>query len=86
MEYGEITQLYMNSDTRDSKGRQVGFIIVFRDNGEDFRAYVQNARRVNNEWEEFGVRQPSKSFQDQPTATLWAFETARQRVAKLQAA
>jgi hypothetical protein len=84
MKYGELTETYMNSNVRDNKGREIGFIVGFRDNGTDFRAYVQNARRINGEWKDFGVRQRSLSFIDQPTATLWAYSTARERIAKLQ--
>ena len=83
MEYGEITETYMNSGVRDNKGREIGFIVGFRDNGTDFRAYVQNARRINGEWKDFGVLQRSLSFTNQPTATLWAYSTARERIAKL---
>jgi len=83
MEYGEITQTYMNSGVRDSKGREIGYIVGFRDNGTDFRAYVQNARREFGVWKDFGTSQRSKSFADQASATLWAYATARQRIAKL---
>ena len=83
MEYGEVTQTYMNSGVRDSKGREIGYIVAFRDNGTDFRAYVQNARREFGVWKDFGAQQRSKSFADQASATLWAYATARQRIAKL---
>ena len=83
MEYGEITQTYMNSGVRDSQGREIGYIVAFRDNGTDFRAYVQNARREFGVWKDFGAQQRSKSFKDQASATLWAYATARQRIAKL---
>jgi len=84
MEYGVITQTYMNSGKHDNKGREIGFIVAFRDNGTDFRAYVQNARREFGVWKDFGTQQRSKSFADQPSATLWAYATARERIAKLQ--
>ena len=83
MEYGVITETYMNSGKLDSKGREIGFIVGFRDNGTDFRAYVQNARREFGVWKDFGTQQRSKSFADQPSATLWAYATARERIAKL---
>jgi len=83
MEYGEVTETYMNSAKRDNKGREIGFIVGFRDNGQDFRAYVQNARKINNEWKDFGAMQRSKSFDCQAAATLWAYSTARQRISKL---
>ena len=83
MEYGHILQTYMNSGKHDNKGREIGFIVAFRDNGTDFRAYVQNARREFGVWKDFGTQQRSKSFADQPSATLWAYATARERIAKL---
>lgn len=85
MEYGEITQSYIRSGRYDSKGREIGYIVGFRDNGEDFRAYVQNARRVAGEWQEFGVRQRSKSFKSQDAANRWAYATANDRIAKIRA-
>lgn len=84
-EYGEITETYVRSGRFDSKGREIGFIVGFRDNGEDFRAYVQNARRANGEWQEFGVRQRSRSFPAQRFATAWAYATAQVRIAKIKA-
>lgn len=84
MEYGEITESYIRSGRYDSKDREIGYIVGFRDNGEDFRAYVQNARRVNGEWKEFGVQQRSKSFKSQAAATRWAYATANERIAKIR--
>lgn len=84
-DYGEITETCVRSGRFDSKGREIGFIVGFRDNGEDFRAYVQNARRVNGEWQEFGVRQRSRSFPAQRFATAWAYATAQVRIAKIKA-
>jgi hypothetical protein len=85
MQYGEITENYIGTGRKDDKGREIGYIVVFRDNGTDFRAYVQNARRVNGEWVEFGVKQRSKSFPSQSTATAWAYATAQVRRAKVRA-
>jgi hypothetical protein len=84
-EYGDITGSYIRSGRFDSKGREIGYIVGFRDNGVDFRAYVQNARRVNGEWKEFGVQQRSRSFPAQRFATAWAYATAQVRVAKIKA-
>lgn len=81
--YGDITENFLRSGRYDSKGREIGYIVGFRDNGEDFRAYVQNARRVDGEWKEFGVQQRSKSFTSQAAATTWAYATAQSRIAKL---
>jgi hypothetical protein len=85
-EYGDITESHLRSGREDGKGREIGFIVGFRDNGEDFRAYVQNARRINGEWKDFGVIQRSKSFSSQDAATRWAYATAQERIAKLRAA
>lgn len=85
-EYGDITQTFLNAARRDDKGREIGFIVGFRDNGSDFRAYVQNARRIAGEWQDFGVIQRSKSFASQEAATRWAYATAKQRIAKVRAA
>lgn len=84
-DYGEIFQTYARSGRYDSKNREIGYIIAFRDNGVDFRAYVQNARRINGEWVEFGVRQRSKSFSSPVAATNWAYATAQERISKLKA-
>jgi hypothetical protein len=85
MEYGDITESYIRSGRYDSKNREIGYIVGFRDNGVDFRAYVQNARRVDGEWQEFGVQQRSKSFTSQAAATRWAYAAANDRIAKIKA-
>jgi hypothetical protein len=85
MEYGDITESYIRSGRYDSKNREIGYIVGFRDNGVDFRAYVQNARRVDGKWKEFGVQQRSKSFTSQAAATRWAYATANDRIAKITA-
>lgn len=82
-QYGEITESYVRSGRYDSKGREIGYIVGLRDNGVEFAAWVQNARRVNGKWLEFGVQQRSKSFTSQSAATAWAFATAQTRIAKL---
>ena len=84
-EYGEIVETFMGANRCDDKGREIGFIVGFRDNGADFRAYVQNARRVAGAWKEFGVMQRSKSFACQAAATAWAYATAKDRIAKVRA-
>ena len=84
MEYGEITMTFLSSGKFDAKGREVGYAVVFRDNGTDFRCYVQNTRRVNGEWAEFGVPQRSKSFTSQQAAANWGYLTAKERLAKVK--
>jgi hypothetical protein len=82
--YGEISEIVVRSGRWDSKDREIGYVVGFRDNGADFRAYVQNARRVNGEWNEFErAQQPSKSFKSQEAATRWAYQTANERITKL---
>lgn len=83
-EYGEIFECYMDAGELDGKGRRIGSIVGFRDNGVDFRAYVQNARMVKREWVEFGVQQRSKSFKSKEEAKCWAYSTAKERIAKLK--
>lgn len=85
MSYGNITQVFVRSGRYDSKNREIGYIVGFRDDGTDFRAYVQNARRVAGEWQEFGATQRSKSFKSQVAATTWAYTTANARIAKIKA-
>jgi hypothetical protein len=82
--YGDIFLNFLSTGKTDSKAREIGFIVCFRDNGEDFRAYVQNARRVNGEWVDFGVRQRSRSFPSQRLATCWAYATAQVRIHKVK--
>jgi hypothetical protein len=82
MEYGEIIMTFLSSGKFDHKGREIGYAVVFRDNGTDFRCYVQNTRKVNGEWVEFGVPQRSRSFESQEVATNWGYKTAKERLAK----
>ena len=82
-EYSELTEVHLPSGKLDSKNRRIGFTVGFADNGTDFRAYVQNARLVKNEWCDFGVRQRSKSFTSQKSAVAWAYQTANKRIANL---
>jgi hypothetical protein len=83
-EYGDIFETYLGSGRKDSKGREIGFLVALVDNGIDFRALVQNARRVNGDWQEFGVRQRSKSYKSQEQATRCGYAIAHQRIASLK--
>lgn len=85
MELGEITEQYLNSGKRDAKGRFIGYIVGFRDDGINFYAWVQAARCVNGYWTDFGVRQRSQRFPSQAAATRWAFAVANARLAKIKA-
>lgn len=80
-QYGEVTKQHYDTGLVDSKGRKVGFVAVYRDNGQDFRCYVQNTR----DGEEFGVPQRSKSFKSAAAAKAYGHETATARVAKRRA-
>ncbi len=84
MKYGEIFESHVGSGCYDQKRREIGYIVGFRDNGEDFRAYVQNARNRGGEWAEFGVQIRSRSFKSQAEATRWAYATAKERIAKIR--
>lgn len=83
-QFGDIFETHLPTGKRDSKGRMIGFIVGFRDNGTEFFAWVQNARLVNGEWADYGVRQRSRSFPAQHFATTWAYAAARVRIAKIQ--
>lgn len=85
-EYGEIFKNFIGTGVKDQKGREIGYAVVFRDNGADFRAYVQNTRLIKGEWEEFGVQQRSRSFPSQALATAWAYATASVRRHKVRSA
>ena len=82
--YSELFEVFLNSGVKDSKGRWIGFTLGFRDDGTDFRAYVQNSRLVKGEWINFGAGQPSKKFSTRIAANTWAYQSANQRIAKLQ--
>lgn len=84
--FGEPIETFIGSGKKDSKGREIGFIVGFNDNGEDFRAWVQAARRTApGEFADFGTRQRSKRFASQESANRWAYATARERIANLPA-
>jgi hypothetical protein len=85
MELGEIFQNFLGTGRKDSKGREIGYVVGLRDDGTTFYAWVQNTRRVNGEWQEFGAAQRSKSFSTQQAANVWAYTTAKQRIAKVKA-
>lgn len=81
---GEEFETFMSAGKMDSKGREIGFIVGFSDNGEQFYAWVQNARAVGHDFSDFGTRQRSKEFTSQKAANTWAYRTARERIAKLK--
>lgn len=82
--WGEVTEAYIGSGRMDGKGREIGYVVGLRDNGTEFAAWVQNARRVNGQWKEFGAQQRSRSFPTQATATAWAYATAQVRRHKVR--
>lgn len=81
----DIFENFLSTGKKDSKGRDIGYVVGLRDDGTTFYAWVQNTRRVNGEWKEFGVQQRSKAFTSQASATHWAYATAKERIAKLAA-
>lgn len=81
--YGERFETAIESSKFDYKGRKIGYLVILVDNGIDFRACVQNARLIKNEWVAFGATQGSKKFSSQEFATAWAYSTAKERIAKL---
>ena len=76
--YGEITKEVFDTGLVDSKDRTIGFVAVYRDNGSDFRCYVQSTR----DGLEFGVPQKSKSFKSLSAARAYGIKTAMERVNK----
>lgn len=76
--YGEITKDLFETGLVDSKNRLIGFVAVYRDNGSDFRCYIQSTR----DGEEFGVPQKSKSFKSASAAKAYGTKTMMERVNK----
>lgn len=85
-QYGDITQIWVGAAINDGKGREIGWAIGLNDNGDDYAAWVQSARRTSAGFSDFGPRQASRSFTTQEQATAWAFSEAKARVAKTRAA
>lgn len=83
---GEIFEALVHANKKDDKGRGICYVVGMRDNGEDFYAWVQNARYLGNgDWIEFGTAQRSRKFSSHEAAKQWAYGTARERIAKLAA-
>jgi hypothetical protein len=81
----EIFECHLGSAKYDSKGREIGYTVGLRDDGSNFYAWVQSARKFKGEWAYFGVTQRSKKFTSQAAATNWAYSTAKERLSKLAA-
>ena len=81
---GDTFENHIPTGKKDSKGREIGFVVGMRDNGTDFYAWVQNARIVGRDFIEFGVQQRSKHFTSQAEATRWAYYTVGQRTARIK--
>ena len=79
----DALETFVPSHKKDSKGRLIGYTVGLRDDGVNFYAWVQNSRFNNGIFSDFGVRQRSKCFASQKAATLWAYATAKERIAKL---
>lgn len=82
-QFGEPFETFLGSGKFDSKGREIGYIIGFNDDGAaDFRAWVQAARRTGHDFADHGTRQRSKGFASQEAANSWAYRTARERMGR----
>ena len=83
--FGEPLETFVGSGKKDKKGREIGFIVGFNNDGAgDFRAWVQCARRTAPcKWFDFGALARSRGFASQEAATRWAYRTAKERIAKL---
>jgi len=77
-------ETFIGSGIKDSKGREVGWVVGLRNDGFNYFAWVQNARKLNHKFSDFGVKQRSVCFESQEEAVQWAYTTAKQRVANLR--
>jgi hypothetical protein len=78
-----IIETWLGSSKFDNAGREIGYIVGFNDNGEQYAAWVQNGRKSNGKFADFGAKQRSRMFATQSQATQWAYATAKERIAKL---
>jgi hypothetical protein len=83
MTLGETLETFLTTNKFDDSDREIGFVIGLRDDTMNFYAWVQNTRRINGEWKEFGVRQRSKCFTSQEQATRWAYVEAGKRISRV---
>jgi hypothetical protein len=83
-EWSDPLESFVGTAIKDSKGREVGWIVGLRNDGINYYAWVQNARKLNHKFSDFGVKQRSVCFTTQEQATLWAYTTAKQRVANFR--
>lgn len=82
---GESFTQFVSANQVDDKGREIGFVVGFRDNGSDFYAWVQQARKTSRyDWIDFGPHQRSKRFDSQTAARQWAFSSAKDRISKIR--
>lgn len=84
--FGELVQIWVDAKFTDAKGRRVGFIVGFCDNGIDFYVNVQKGVMDNKRnFEAFGAAQRSKKFKSMEQAKRHGYGTAKERIAKLHA-
>lgn len=76
---GNIFEVFLSAGVKDGAGREVGFTIGLRDNGYQFLAWVQNSRRDNGYFYDFGEQEKAREFVSQSGAIEWAFSSARSR-------
>ena len=82
-EWNDMMEVWVGSGKFDAKGREIGYIVGTNSNGIEFAAWVQNGRKDNNGFKEFGAPQRSKLFKDQESSVAWAYRTAKERIANL---
>lgn len=85
-QFTQALETFVGSGIKDSSGREIGWTVGLNDNGAEFAAWVQAARKHNGEFKDFGVPQRSRSFATQDAATSWAYSTAKARVAAIRQA
>jgi len=76
-------EAWLGSGKFDSAKREIGYIVGTNDNGEQYAAWVQNGRKSNGKFADFGVAQRSKMFATQAQATQWAYAKAKELIRKL---
>lgn len=77
-------ETFLPASKKDSKGRVVGYVVGLNFDGITHFAWVQKAiAKSSCEWQDFGTRQRSKEFKTAEIARAWAYQTAKERLAKI---
>lgn len=81
----ERFETFIHANKTDSKGRQIGYIVILADNGVEFYANVQKGVALKKgDFAAFGATQKGKKFKTHAAAKSWAYTTAKQRIADLK--